>query len=251
MRCCRFVLVLAFSASFHFSRCSFISLGSSSGFFFFPGPFPPIFYQFECLLRDRSGAQKFVSAAIDALPSLRGNFEKSYLEWEKRAALNQERFTLAIDQNYQHQQKFVVLVRCVEENQLNWTDELAELNKNGQDYEPDSLRIMIAALDRQYPLSIVKDREFHSSKQVLEEKRNYCDRPVVANIWRKKKEDVKLVQFTEGQTKADKETRTQSSAIITQECLQLVAKDAQWLFLSSLRVADLNTKRRLVHFTSP
>ena len=46
-------------------------------------------------------------------------------------------------------------------------------NKNGQDYEPDSLRVMIAALvrhlkDKQYPLSIVKDREFHSSKQVLE-----------------------------------------------------------------------------------
>ena len=36
-------------------------------------------------------------------------------------------------------------------------------NKNGQDYEPEGLRVMIAALDRhlkdkQYPLSIVKDR---------------------------------------------------------------------------------------------
>ena len=44
-------------------------------------------------------------------------------------------------------------------------------NRNGEDYEPDSLRVMIAALDRhlkekQYPLSIVKDWEFHSSKQV-------------------------------------------------------------------------------------
>ena len=48
-------------------------------------------------------------------------------------------------------------------------------NKNGKDYEPDSLRVMIAAFDRylkdkQYALSIVKDREFHSSKQVLEGK---------------------------------------------------------------------------------
>ena len=48
-------------------------------------------------------------------------------------------------------------------------------SKNGEDYEPDSLRVMIAAFDRhlkdkQYPLSIVKDREFHSSKQVLEGK---------------------------------------------------------------------------------
>ena len=52
---------------------------------------------------------------------------------------------------------------------------MRQKNKNGQDYEPDSLRVMIAALDRhlkdkQYPLSIVKDREFHSSKQVLEGK---------------------------------------------------------------------------------
>lgn len=48
-------------------------------------------------------------------------------------------------------------------------------NKSGDDYEPDSLKVMIAALDRHlkekfYPLSIVKDREFHSSKQVLEGK---------------------------------------------------------------------------------
>ena len=44
-------------------------------------------------------------------------------------------------------------------------------NKNGEYYEPDSLRVMTAAFnrhlkDKQYPLSIVKD----SSKQVLEGK---------------------------------------------------------------------------------
>ncbi|KAK2548374.1 Uncharacterized protein P5673_031442 [Acropora cervicornis] len=48
-------------------------------------------------------------------------------------------------------------------------------NKKGEDYEPDSLRVMIAAFDthlkeKQYPLSIIKDQEFHSSKQVLEGK---------------------------------------------------------------------------------
>jgi len=48
-------------------------------------------------------------------------------------------------------------------------------NKNGQDYEPDSFRAMIATLDRHlkgkyYPLSIAKDPEFHSSKQVLQRK---------------------------------------------------------------------------------
>ena len=42
-------------------------------------------------------------------------------------------------------------------------------NKNGEHYEPDSLRVMIAAFnrhlkDKKYPLSIVKDQEFRSSK---------------------------------------------------------------------------------------
>jgi len=46
-------------------------------------------------------------------------------------------------------------------------------NKNGRDYEPDWVRVVIAALDRHlkekhYPLPIVKDPQFHSSKQVLE-----------------------------------------------------------------------------------
>ena len=45
--------------------------------------------------------------------------------------------------------------------------------KNGEDYEPDSLRVMIVAIDRflkdkGYKLSIIRDREFSSSKQVLE-----------------------------------------------------------------------------------
>ena len=47
--------------------------------------------------------------------------------------------------------------------------------KDGRDYEPDSLRVMIAALDRHlkdndYKYSIIKDRQFASSKQVLEGK---------------------------------------------------------------------------------
>ena len=52
----------------------------------------------------------------------------------------------------------------------------AELkNKHGEDYEPESLKVMIASLDRSlknkgYSLSIVRDREFSSSKQVLNEK---------------------------------------------------------------------------------
>ena len=52
----------------------------------------------------------------------------------------------------------------------------AELkNKHGEDYEPESLKVMITSLDRHlknkgYSLSIVRDREFSSSKQVLDGK---------------------------------------------------------------------------------
>ena len=52
----------------------------------------------------------------------------------------------------------------------------AEVRKqNGKDYEPDSLAVMQAALDRflrekDYPKSIIKDNEFKSSKEVLEGK---------------------------------------------------------------------------------
>ncbi|CAH3181190.1 unnamed protein product [Porites lobata] len=47
--------------------------------------------------------------------------------------------------------------------------------KDGGDYEPDSLRVMVAAIDRyltekEYKYSIIRDREFKSSKQVLEGK---------------------------------------------------------------------------------
>ena len=48
-------------------------------------------------------------------------------------------------------------------------------NKKGEDYEPESLKVMMASLDRHlknkgYTLSIVCDREFSSSKEVLEDK---------------------------------------------------------------------------------
>ena len=56
----------------------------------------------------------------------------------------------------------------------------AELRKeNGQDYEPDSLKVMQAALDRHlrsqnYPKSILRDTEFLSSRKVLEGKGQSC-----------------------------------------------------------------------------
>lgn len=73
------------------------------------------------------------------------------------------------------------IVNKIEENEPEKLNKLLETfyaevkNKNGEDYEPDSLRVMMAALDRHlnekgYKFSIIKDREFHSSKQVLEGK---------------------------------------------------------------------------------
>ena len=72
------------------------------------------------------------------------------------------------------------IVNNIEENEPEKLNKLLETfyaevkNKNGDDYEPDSLRVMIAALDRHlnekgYKFSI-RDREFHYSKQVLEGK---------------------------------------------------------------------------------
>ena len=73
------------------------------------------------------------------------------------------------------------IVNKIEENEPEKLNKLLETfyaevkNKNGDDYQPDSLKVMIAALDRHlndegYKFSTIRDREFHSSKQVLEGK---------------------------------------------------------------------------------
>lgn len=46
-------------------------------------------------------------------------------------------------------------------------------NKRDESYEPESLKVMMASLDRylrerNYPHSIIKDRQFQQSKKVLE-----------------------------------------------------------------------------------
>ena len=72
----------------------------------------------------------------------------------------------------------------LEENQPEVLDGLlqrfyAEVrNKNGDHYEPESLKVMMASLDRylrekNYPYSIIKDRQFNQSKQVLEGKAKF------------------------------------------------------------------------------
>ena len=80
----------------------------------------------------------------------------------------------------------------------------AELRKeNGKDYEPDSLKVMQAALDRDfrskhYPKSIVSDTEFLSSRKVLEE---HHDMKVEDFSFQRDDGGVELVTFSEGLTK--------------------------------------------------
>ena len=59
-------------------------------------------------------------------------------------------------------------------------------DKNWDDFEPDSLRVMMAALDRQlneqgYKFFIIREREFHSSKQILEIKPSSMQ--AASSIW--------------------------------------------------------------------
>ena len=90
------------------------------------------------------------------------------------------------------------LLNVIEENEPEKLNMLlgtlyAELkNKSGDDYEPDSLRVMIAAPDRHlnekgYKFFIIRDREFHSSKQVLEGKSSMGKRLNKARLRKKKR----------------------------------------------------------------
>ena len=115
--------------------------------------------------------QRFTFASDDSIEQLRNNAKntntsKSTLFW------------LSVWKTWCEEKR---IERPVEEHEPAELNKLLERfyaevkNKDGEDYEPDSLRVMLAALDRHlrdkhYPLSIIKDLEFHSSKQVLEGK---------------------------------------------------------------------------------
>ena len=73
------------------------------------------------------------------------------------------------------------IVNKIEESEPEKLNKLLETfcaevkNKKGDDYEPDSLKVMTAALDRHlnekgYKFSIIRDREFYSSKKVFDGK---------------------------------------------------------------------------------
>ena len=125
------------------------------------------------------------------------------------AALNQERFTPTTDDTIEELRNGAKNVNTSKSVWKTWCEgksialeiaehEAAELNrllekvyaevknKNGEECEPHSLRVMISAFDRhlkdkQYPLSIVKDRELHSSKQVLAGKAKLLQQPVMVS----------------------------------------------------------------------
>ena len=79
------------------------------------------------LLKDNGKFSKPNMSRKMMMKSLRANFVKTFLEWQKVAALNHERFTLATDdklrynwrtakwfKKYQQKQKYVILVKFVE-----------------------------------------------------------------------------------------------------------------------------------------
>ena len=88
------------------------------------------------------------------------------------------KFWIAVFKSWAKDKGFSEEIESYEASELDRTLQqfYAEVrNKDGQDYEPDSLRVMIAAIDRYlkehgYKHSIIRDREFCTSKQVLEGK---------------------------------------------------------------------------------
>ena len=87
-------------------------------------------------------------------------------------------FWLNVWATWCHEKQLTQEMEKIEAGELNILLErfYAEVKtKNGDDYEPDSLRVMMAAFDRNlkdkgYKHSIIRDREFSSSKLVLEGK---------------------------------------------------------------------------------
>ena len=88
------------------------------------------------------------------------------------------KFWIIVFKSWAKQKRFPEEIETYEPSELDTALQqfYAEVrNKDGEDYEPDSLRVMIAALDRHlkehgYKQSIIRDREFFTSKQVLEGK---------------------------------------------------------------------------------
>ena len=88
------------------------------------------------------------------------------------------KFWITVFKSWAKQNRFPEEIETYEPSELDTALQqfYAEVrNKDGEDYEPDSLRVMIAALDRHlkehgYKQSIIRDREFFTSKQVLEGK---------------------------------------------------------------------------------
>ena len=88
------------------------------------------------------------------------------------------KFWITVFKSWAKQKRFPEEIETYEPSELDTALQqfYAEVrNKDGEDYEPDSLRVMIAALDRHvkehgYKQSIIRDREFFNSKQVPEGK---------------------------------------------------------------------------------
>jgi hypothetical protein len=118
-----------------------------------------------------SGEQIFPNVDMYAIEELQNNAKN------KNTSIS-TKFWIAVFKSWAKDKGFSEEIESYEASELDRTLQqfYAEVrNKDGQDYEPDSLRVMIAAIDRYlkehgYKHSIIRDREFCTSNQVLEGK---------------------------------------------------------------------------------
>ena len=97
---------------------------------------------------------------------------------KNKNASTSTKFWITVFESWAKQKRFPEEIETYEPSELDMALQqfYAEVrNKDGEDYEPHSLRVMILVLDRHlkehgYKQSIIRDREFFTSKQVLEEK---------------------------------------------------------------------------------
>ncbi|CAB4028064.1 Hypothetical predicted protein [Paramuricea clavata] len=120
-----------------------------------------------------SGGERFPHLEVSSIEELRNNAKSTNT---KRSTV----FWLGVFKSWAKERGFSEAIETYEAFDL---DKILEKfygevrNKDGGEYEPDSLRVMIAALDRYlkdcgYQKSIIPDREFCKSKKFSRERQS-------------------------------------------------------------------------------
>ena len=135
--------------------------------------FPPKYKFFLISKTNMAGAssERFPNVETYTIQELQNNAKN-------KNTSTSTKFWITVFKSWAKQKRFPEEIETFEPSELDTALQqfYAEVrNKDGEDYEPDSLRVMNAALDRHlkehgYKQSIIRDREFFTSKQVLEGK---------------------------------------------------------------------------------